>query len=321
AEKDAMASKNLLLNTILNIYTFIIILFGFIAVALSRKITQPLDIVRQKLAETQLSSKINEPLYWGRNDEIGMLIKEYNYMLVKLEESAKQLRDAEREKAWRDMAKQVAHEIKNPLTPMKLGIQQLVRTYNAGDPRFTERLQRISESIIEQIDSLSTIATEFSAFAKLPETNLTKINLIEEIIKAMNLFNSSTHTSILLTNNTNDHEVFILGDRDQVLRSFNNLFKNAIEASIGRKRVRIDVNLHYKDDKWIIIRIDDNGYGIPDEVIPNIFKPNFTTKSSGTGLGLAFVKQTVTGIGGRIRFITKANVGTTFFITLPKLEE
>src|SRR5690606_21510830 len=150
-----------------------------------------------------------------------------------------------------------------------------------------------------------------------PETNLTKINLIEEIIKAMNLFNSSTHTSILLTNNTNDHEVFILGDRDQVLRSFNNLFKNAIEASIGRKRVRIDVNLHYKDDKWIIIRIDDNGYGIPDEVIPNIFKPNFTTKSSGTGLGLAFVKQTVTGIGGRIRFITKANVGTTFFITLP----
>src|SRR5690606_28233302 len=105
--KDASTSKNILLNTLLNIYTFIIILFGFIAVALSRKITQPLDIVRQKLAETQLSNKINEPLYWERNDEIGMLIKEYNYMLVKLEESAKQLRDAEREKAWRDMAKQV----------------------------------------------------------------------------------------------------------------------------------------------------------------------------------------------------------------------
>ena len=317
-EKDAMASKNLLLNTILNIYTFIIILFGFIAVALSRKITQPLDIVRQKLAETQLSNKINEPLYWERNDEIGMLIKEYNYMLVKLEESAKQLRDAEREKAWREMAKQVAHEIKNPLTPMKLGIQQLVRTYNAGDPRFTERFHKVSESIIEQIDSLSKIATEFSAFAKLPETNLTKINLVEEILTAMNLFNSSTHTSILLTNNTNDKEVFILGDRDQVLRSFNNLFKNAIEASTGRKKVRIDINLNYKDDQWIVIRIDDNGYGIAEEVIPNIFKPNFTTKSSGTGLGLAFVKQTVTGIGGRIRFITKANVGTTFIITLPR---
>ena len=319
-EKDATASKNLLLNTILNIYTFIIILFGFIAVALSRKITQPLDIVRQKLAETQLSNKINEPLYWERNDEIGMLIKEYNYMLVKLEDSAKQLRDAEREKAWREMAKQVAHEIKNPLTPMKLGIQQLIRTYNAGDPKFSERFHRVSESIIEQIDSLSKIATEFSAFAKLPETNLTKINLVEEILKAMNLFNN-TQTSILLTNDTDDQEVFILGDRDQVLRSFNNLFKNAIEASIGRKKVRIGINLTYKDDNWIVIRIDDNGYGIPEEVIPNIFKPNFTTKSSGTGLGLAFVKQTVTGIGGKIRFITKANIGTTFIITLPRLKE
>ncbi|WP_437920769.1 ATP-binding protein [Sphingobacterium sp. LRF_L2] len=320
-EKDAIASKNLLLNTILNIYTFIIILFGFIAVAVSSKITKPLDIVRQKLADTQLSNKINEPLYWERNDEIGMLIKEYNYMLVKLEESAKQLRDAEREKAWREMAKQVAHEIKNPLTPMKLGIQQLVRSYNENDERFSERFFRISTSIVEQIDSLSKIATEFSAFAKLPETNLVKINLIEKILEVMNLFNSSSSTVIVLINETNDKSIHILGDRDQLLRSFNNLFKNAIEASIGRKKTRINVEVSYKDNLNVQILIQDNGYGISEEVIPNIFKPNFTTKSSGTGLGLAFVKQTVTGIGGKIEFITKANMGTTFIITLPIYRE
>ncbi|TDS14063.1 sensor histidine kinase [Sphingobacterium paludis] len=316
-EKDAISNRNLLLNTILNIYTFIIILFGFIAVAVSSKITKPLDIVRQKLAETQLSNKINEPLYWERNDEIGMLIKEYNYMLIKLEESAKQLRDAEREKAWREMAKQVAHEIKNPLTPMKLGIQQLMRSYNENDQKFAERFLRISNSVIEQIDSLSKIATEFSAFAKLPETNLVKINLIEKILKVMNLFNSSSNTLIVLNNETTDRAIYILGDRDQMLRSFNNLFKNAIEASVGRKKTRINVDVSYPDRDNVRILIQDNGYGISDEIIPNIFKPNFTTKSSGTGLGLAFVKQTVTGIGGKIEFVTKTNSGTTFIITLP----
>lgn len=319
--KEAAASKNLLLNTILNIYTVIIILFGFIAVAVSSKITEPLNIVRAKLAETQLSNKINEPLYWERNDEIGMLIKEYNYMLIKLEESAKQLRDAEREKAWREMAKQVAHEIKNPLTPMKLGIQQLIRSYNEQDPRFTERFDRISTSIIEQIDSLSTIATEFSAFAKLPETNLIKIDILEKIQTTTNLFNSSVNIMITLSNSTNLERIYVLGDNDQFMRSLNNLFKNAIEASKGKKKHKIDIMVDLYNENWVRILIKDNGYGIPEDVIPSIFKPNFTTKSSGTGLGLAFVKQTVTGIGGSIRFITKANSGTTFIITLPIYEE
>lgn len=320
-EKDAANDKNLLLNTILNIYTFIIILFGFISVTLSRKITKPLDIVRMKLAETQLSNKINEPLYWDRNDEIGMLIKEYNHMLIKLEESAKQLRDAERETAWREMAKQVAHEIKNPLTPMKLGIQQLIRSHQENDRRFEERFQRISTSIIEQIDLLSKIATEFSAFAKLPETSLVKIDLVEKIRKAINLFRNTTNTSLVLINETPDKSVFVLGDRDQFLRSFNNLFKNAIEASLGRKKIKINIILRYLNTDSVEIRIQDNGFGIPHDVVPKIFKPNFTTKSSGTGLGLAFVKQTVTGIGGKIDFMTQVNRGTTFIITLPIIKK
>lgn len=320
-EKDAANNKNLLLNTILNIYTFIIILFGFITVTLSRKITKPLDIVRMKLAQTQLSDKVNEPLYWDRNDEIGMLIKEYNHMLIKLEENAKQLRDVEREAAWREMAKQVAHEIKNPLTPMKLGIQHLVRSHRENDKYFEKRFERISSSIIEQIDILSKIATEFSAFAKLPETDMKKIDLIEKITKAINLFRNTSNTSIVLINQTADESIFVMGDRDQFLRTFNNLFKNAIEASLGKKKIKITITIRYADSNSVEIAVQDNGFGIPQEVIPKIFKPNFTTKSSGTGLGLAFAKQTVTGIGGKIEFITNANVGTTFIITLPFVKE
>src|SRR5690606_41613368 len=128
----------------------------------------PLKFIGQKLAETSLSGKPTETLYWDRNDEIGTLIKEYNYMLVKLEENAVQLRNKERETAWREMAQQVAHEIKNPLTTMKLGIQQLIRSYQENDSRFEERFKRISTSIIEQVDLLSIIATEFSTFAMLP---------------------------------------------------------------------------------------------------------------------------------------------------------
>jgi len=218
------------------------------------------------------------------------------------------------------MAKQVAHEIKNPLTPMKLGVQQLMRSYNEDDPKFAERFQRISISIIEQIDSLSTIATEFSAFAKLPETNLMKLDIMEKINKTVILFGNETNVSITVMNHTEQAHLYILGDRDQFLRSLNNLFKNAIEASRGKKKHKIDVIIEQQSNRTIRLSIQDNGYGIPPEVIPSIFKPNFTTKSSGTGLGLAFVKQTITGIGGSISFITKSGTGTTFIINLPEYQ-
>lgn len=321
SQKEALASKNFLLNTILNIYTIIIIIFGFLSVIVSRKITEPLAIVRQKLANTQLTNKINEPLFWERNDEIGLLIKEYNHMLIKLEQNAQQLRDAERESAWREMARQVAHEIKNPLTPMKLGIQYLMRAYRDNDPRFHERFNKISNSFIDQIDSLSTIATEFSHFAKLPETKSSKINLTEKILKVINLYSNTPNTNITLTNNTGDASIFIMADRDQLIRTFNNLFKNAIEAKSMHKKHIIKVILDYADNNSIRIQVQDNGVGIPEDVMPMIFKPNFTTKSSGTGLGLAFVKQTITGLGGEISFITENNVGTNFIISIPRYTE
>lgn len=309
---------NILLKTILNIYTIILIIFAFLAVYISNKITEPLQIIRKKLSQTNLSDKPNESLYWEKDDEIGLLVKEYNYMLVKLEENAKQLRNAERESVWREMAQQVAHEIKNPLTPMKLGIQQLTRSFRDQDERFPERFEKISNSFIEQIETLSRIASEFSAFAKLPEAKFEAIELIPKINKSIHVYNNTPNVKIELINeNTSEDNIKVYGDRGQMIRTFNNLLKNAIEATTGRRKPHVTITIKNKDQDNILIEISDNGYGIPEHVIPKIFKPNFTTKSSGTGLGLAFVKQSITGMGGSIDFKTKLNHGTTFFITLP----
>ncbi|TDQ81233.1 ATP-binding protein [Sphingobacterium yanglingense] len=314
-------NRSILLNTILNVYTIIIIVFVFLSVYISNKITEPLQIIRKKLSQTNLGGKQNEPLYWEKNDEIGVLVKEYNFMLVKLEENAKQLRNAERESAWREMAKQVAHEIKNPLTPMKLGIQQLSRSFYENDPRLTERFQKISTSFIQQIDALSHIASEFSAFAKLPDTNLVPIDLIAKINKSLDVYNNNQNTAIVFENHTKLQKIIVLGDRDQLLRSFNNLLKNAIEATSRRRKHKINIQAHLLEDNWVQIIVHDNGDGIARDVIPNIFSPNFTTKSSGTGLGLAFVKQTIDGMGGKITFQTEINIGTSFFIEIPLHKE
>lgn len=287
----------------------------------ANSITKPLSLIGKKLSQTIFSNKPNEPLYWERDDEIGALVKEYNFMIVKLEENAKQLMNAEREYAWREMAKQIAHEIKNPLTPMKLGIQQLTRSYTEDDPRFEERFFKISNSFIEQINSLSKIATEFSNFARLPDTNLAKINLIEKINKSANVYHNNHNTYIKIINNTDDENVYVLGDRDQLMRTFNNLIKNSIEASIGRKKHLISILIEHFDHKKVKIIVKDNGMGIPADVIPKIFQPNFTTKSSGTGLGLAFVKKTVESMHGDISFVTFEGIGTTFTIILPLYAE
>lgn len=310
-------SRDILLNTIFNIYTVIIIVFAFLSLYIANKITEPLQLIRKKLSTTNLDDKVNEPLYWKKNDEIGLLIKDYNYMLIKLEENAKQLRNAERESAWREMAKQVAHEIKNPLTPMKLGIQHLSRSFHENDPRLKERFEKVSTSFIEQIDALAHIANEFSNFAKLPDTNLIPIDVNEEISKSIETFKHSNNTIIDFKNHTGIDPLIVLGDRDQSLRAFNNLLKNAIEATSIKRKHHIKISIENIDNDWIKIIVSDNGDGIPYELRSNIFKPNFTTKSSGTGLGLAFVKQTVDAMGGRIYYESEINKGTTFFLELP----
>lgn len=302
------------LNLLINIYVLVFVAIGFFAFVVANQITSPLSLIQESISKTMIGKK-NKPIEWKRNDEIGSLIKEYNSMIATLEENANKLAQSERESAWREMAKQVAHEIKNPLTPLKLGIQMLDRSWRDKDDNFDEKFRKFSKSFLEQIESLSRIASEFSNFAQMPELKLEELELLDVLNRAIQVFNQMDHIQIQCDELTLRNCV-IIADKDQLLRSFNNLLKNAIEAMPDGKEGVIKV-VGFKEDKTVQISITDNGNGIPEELRERIFVPNFTTKSSGTGLGLAFVKQALENMGGSISYKTEINFGTTFYITLP----
>lgn len=314
-QKELEGQVGLLLNTIINVYALVLVALGLFAVFVANKITSPLTLVQRSLARTTIGKK-NEPIFWKRNDEIGSLIKEYNNMIVALDNSANRIMRSERESAWREMAKQVAHEIKNPLTPLRLGVQLLDRAWREKDPRFDEKFERFSKSFIEQIESLNHIASEFSNFAKMPDTKLDDVEIIDVIEKAISIYSENPNIIIRL-DTALDRRTLVHGDRDQLLRSFNNLLKNAIEARVHKQKSIVIISAVYKEPGLVAISVQDSGRGIDQAVQERIFEPNFTTKSSGTGLGLAFVKQTVESMGGSISFRTSPTTGTTFFILLP----
>ena len=313
-EADYQARIGVFINTLINIYALVFVAIGILAVFLANQITSPLTFIQDSIKKTKLGQK-NQPIGWSRHDEIGSLIKEYNKMIAALEESAVKLARSERESAWREMAKQVAHEIKNPLTPLKLGVQLLEKSWKEKDPNFENKFERFSKSFIEQIDSLSTIASEFSNFAKMPDTKLEKLQLLPIIGQARDVFRNTQDAEIYILNNTNT-DVVVLGDKDQVLRTFNNLFKNAIEAADIDTVCIIKVNISNNQER-VFIEVEDNGKGIDSSLQDKIFVPNFTTKSSGTGLGLAFVKQAVENAGGTVEFKSFGEVGTTFYLSFP----
>jgi two-component system nitrogen regulation sensor histidine kinase NtrY len=301
------------INSMLNVYALVLVAIGLFAVFIAQKITSPLNLIQQGLTNTMYGRK-TEPINWKRNDEIGSLIKEYNKMIASLELSANKLAKSERENAWREMAKQIAHEIKNPLTPLKLGLQLLQKSWKDKDPRFDQKFQKFSYSFIEQIETLSRIATEFSDFAKLPDAKPEVVNIFDIIYRATNIFNQSDNMRI---DYTPTKELYLIRvDKDQIMRCFNNLLKNAIEA-MPEGRVGVISITHSSTKEHIIIDIKDNGSGIPESIRENIFQPNFTTKSSGTGLGLAFIKNAVENTGGKIWFETEIDAGTTFHVLFP----
>lgn len=301
------------LNTLINVYALVLIVIALFAIFLANQITFPLTLVSKSLSEISIDGK-NEPIKWKSNDEIGSLIKEYNNMILALEESAQKLARSERESAWREMAKQVAHEIKNPLTPLKLGVQLLEKSWREEDPNFSKKFERFSKSFVEQIESLALIASEFSNFAKLPDTPFSRIDLIETIKRSIEIYNSSDDLTITFKHSNS--QMMVDGSKDHLLRIFNNLLKNALEAIPAGIQGKIEVVLEVQG-QGILISLADNGKGIPDDLKDKIFNPNFTTKSSGTGLGLAFVKQAIENMLGTISFNTEQDKGTTFFIRLP----
>jgi len=312
-ESDYKEHIGSLLNIMINVYAIVFMAIGLFAVFIARQITSPLSFIQYSLSKTIYGQK-NEPIRWDRNDEIGALVKEYNKMIAALENSAQKLAQSERESAWREMAKQVAHEIKNPLTPLKLGLQLLDKSWKDKDPKFDQKFERFSKSFVEQIESLSSIASEFSAFAKMPETKLERLNIFEILGQAVTIFKEMDNIKIV--NQAPDSPFFINADRDQLLRCFNNLLKNAIEATPANKFGIIEIN-YLVTAKNVLLTIKDNGEGIPDGLREKIFEPNFTTKSSGTGLGLAFVKNSIENAGGKVWFETMTGQGTTFYISLP----
>ncbi|MBS1742757.1 MAG: GHKL domain-containing protein [Bacteroidetes bacterium] len=301
------------LVTIINLNAFIFLLAGIVALFITNRITNSFSVIGDKMKRINLGG-INEAIEWKRDDELGELVNEYNKMVRKLDDSVKLIARNEREGAWKEMARQVAHEIKNPLTPMKLSMQFLQKSIESNAPNVKELTANVAHTLVEQIDHLSKIAGEFSQFANIENAKKEWIDVNELLRNVLHLYLANDRVRIsssLLSDKT-----MLFADRSHINRLFTNLILNAIQA-VPENEMAIIVITEYKKDGKLLIKIEDNGPGIPEEIRSKIFTPNFTTKTSGTGLGLAMCKRMVEQADGRIWFETKEGGGTSFFIEFP----
>jgi nitrogen fixation/metabolism regulation signal transduction histidine kinase len=302
------------LVTFINVYVFFIIVGIFLALVVSNYISRPLRTLASRISQFSYG-KYNEKIEWKQRDEIGQLVDNYNRMIDELVKSAELLARSERETAWREMARQVAHEIKNPLTPMKLSVQHLEKAWKDRTPDWEERLKRFTETMAEQIESLSAIASEFSDFAQMPVTKPETLDLNEILENVQALYQDTSRIRFGFRYDSNiPHK--IMGDRKQLLRVFTNLINNAIHAIGNQENGMISIDFESNDNNYSI-KISDNGGGISEELSDKIFQPNFTTKSGGMGMGLAIVKNIIQGLGGEISFTSKLGSGTTFILVFP----
>lgn len=304
-------------NQLIKIYVFLLLATGVLAIVVANSITRPIVQVGKKLKNLTLGK--NESIHWRSPDEIGELISEYNQMIQKLEESTEKLKQSERESAWREMAKQVAHEIKNPLTPMKLSIQYLQHATKSNPEEAQAMMQRVAHTLIEQIDGLARIATEFSNFAKMPKPE-NEIFILNEVVQSVfDLFSKNPENGVELSAQLPKESFQVFTDKNHIIRVLNNLIKNAIQAIPEDRQGRIELSLYANGDR-AILQMQDNGSGIPPEMQARVFQPNFTTKSSGTGLGLAMSKNIIEAAGGSIWLESEVDQGTSFFVALPLVQ-
>ncbi|MEP6676237.1 MAG: ATP-binding protein, partial [Ferruginibacter sp.] len=304
------------LVAIINLNAFIFLIAGIVALFITNRITRSFSFIGDKMKQVNLG-KMNEAIAWNRNDEIGELVKEYNKMVGKLDESAAALAKSEREGAWREMARQVAHEIKNPLTPMKLSLQYLQKAISSNSDNVRELSISVAQTLVEQIDHLSQISGEFSQFANIGNPKNELFDLNDAIKPVIQLYSMESSISISWT--PFEKPVFINADRTHINRLFTNLIQNAIQAVPEGIKAIITIESYLQDDN-ALIKLTDNGTGIPEEMKSKIFTPNFTTKTSGTGLGLAMCKGIVEQAKGNIWFETSTGNGTSFFVELPVAE-
>lgn len=305
----AKTEVNMFLKRLIEV--FLVLFSGALLIAylLTRYITKSIEEVRKKIEVVEIN-ETNEKLIWEKQDEIGVLVNAYNKMIDKLEISKRKLAQNERQIAWREMAKQIAHEIKNPLTPMKLSVQHLRRVVSLKG-QDEEHVKQFEDKMIGQIDLLSEIADEFSNFAELPKAKMKSINLSVIIRNTISLY--SHHKNVKITHDQLN-DIVVFGDENQLTRVFNNLLKNSIQAVESNGEISISTEMNSLQN---VILIEDNGVGIPTEIEGKIFEPKFTTKTSGKGLGLPIVAQIIRNHGGEISLMKKKSKGTCFKITLP----
>ncbi len=302
-------------TTILSICIALFLALLILSYFASNQLTNPLKMVAQKIKKISLDQH-NEPIHWEADDEIGVLTSSYNDMLKKLEDSKDALSQSQKQTAWREMAKQVAHEIKNPLTPMKLSIQQLQRTLPSLEEKSRARIERSLNSLTEQIDNISEIANSFSEFAKMPVPRSEVFDLVNVVQKTVYLYAQNKGLDIQME--APKEVILVRSDHQLINRVVTNLIINGIQSVPDTIKPKIQVKVYRNDrEKFAIIEVKDNGSGIAEEYRNKVFMPNFSTKIDGSGLGLAMAKRGVEHSGGNIWFETEIDSGSTFYVDLP----
>jgi two-component system nitrogen regulation sensor histidine kinase NtrY len=294
------------------VYAFMLVIAFGVAYFLSTYITKSLKTISDKLRDTSLDQKNEKIVLEANSKEINLLIRAYNGMVDELEESAIKLAQSEREEAWREMAKQVAHEIKNPLTPMRLTVQSFQRKFDPNDPDLKQKLNDYSKTLIQQIDTMSSVASAFSNFASMPAQQNETLNVVNVVELTLDIFNED-----YIVFESEEKKIISKMDRAQLIRVITNLVKNAIQSipeNQTEKTILVSVK---KEENNVLILVKDNGIGIETENIDRIFEPKFTTKNSGMGLGLGIIKNIIENYKGSITFETEQGEGATFTVSLP----
>jgi len=300
------------LERIVGIYIFLFIIAIVVAYIISSYITRSLKTVSDKMRLTDLSKRNKKIELKNPSKEIFTLVSAYNAMVDELEESAVKLAQNEREEAWREMAKQVAHEIKNPLTPMRLTVQSFQQRFNPAQADFQQKLNEFCNSLIEQIDTMTAVASAFSNFAKMPVGKSESLNAAAVVKSALEIF-----TENYIEFKASGNNIPLHFDKTQLIRIVTNLIKNAKQACefVENPKVIVEVS---QTKKHVIFTVSDNGKGIKPENESKVFEPKFTTKSSGMGLGLPIIKKIIETYKGHITFETKEGKGTKFTVIIPK---
>ena len=294
------------------VYSFMLLVAFAVAYFLSSYITKSLKTISDKLSETSLNQKNEKIVLEASSKEINLLIKAYNAMVDELEESALKLAQSEREEAWQEMAKQVAHEIKNPLTPMRLTVQSFQRKFDTNDPDLKQKINDYSETLIQQIDTMSSVASAFSNFASMPAQQNETLNVVDVVELTMDIFNED-----YIVFEAEEAEIISKIDRTQLIRIITNLVKNAIQSIPDLQENKAIFVSIKKAENTVLITVTDNGIGIAVQDFNRIFEPKFTTKSSGMGLGLGIIKNIIENYNVTITFESEKGKGTTFLVSLP----